>query len=193
MNTKSKQPLPENAKKVFTGKVFDVYQWEQLQYDGTIKTFEKIKRANTVLIIPITIEGSIIFSHEEQPGKEPFLGFLGGRVEAGEDPIDAAQRELLEETGYKAEEFVLIDAVQPLSKVEWIVYTYVARGCKKFSGQNLDAGERIELRPVSFDEAVALMARNDFADREGDLPRMAIHAHYDPKKKEELRNILFGT
>ena len=37
---KSSQPIPENAKKVFTGQVFDVYQWEQEMFDGSKATFE---------------------------------------------------------------------------------------------------------------------------------------------------------
>lgn len=41
---KSKQPIPENAKLVFKGKIFDTYQWEQEMYDGSRVTFEKIKR-----------------------------------------------------------------------------------------------------------------------------------------------------
>ena len=39
--------------------------------------------------------------HEEQPGRAPFVTFPGGRkASIGEDPLLAAQREFLEETGY---------------------------------------------------------------------------------------------
>lgn len=189
----SKQPLPEHANKVFDGIVFDVYQWEQPQFDGSVKTFEKLKRDDTVLVIPISEAGEFIFSQEEQPGKEAFLGFLGGRVEKGEEPIIAAQRELLEEAGYTSQEWVLIEASQPISKVEWAVYTYVARGCKKTDEQKLDSGEKIELKLVSFDEAVELMSQDNFADKEGYLPRLAIHALYNPEKRQELKNILLGS
>jgi ADP-ribose pyrophosphatase len=50
---KSNQPIPENAKKVFDGIIFDIYQWEQEQFDGTIKTFEKAKRPDTVVVFPV--------------------------------------------------------------------------------------------------------------------------------------------
>ena len=40
---KSKQPIPENAKRVFKGIIFDVYQWEQELYNGSKAVFEKLK------------------------------------------------------------------------------------------------------------------------------------------------------
>ena len=57
----SKQPLPENAKLVFKGVMFDTYQWEVDGYDGSKRIFEKLKRPDTVMIIPITEEGKISF------------------------------------------------------------------------------------------------------------------------------------
>ena len=189
---KSKQPLPDHAEKVFSGAIFDAYQWPQAQYDGTVKTFEKLKRADTVLIIPIIEDGRLIFMHEEQPGKVAFVGFVGGRVEEGEDPAESARRELLVETGYAADELVLIEAVQPVTKIEWSVYTYVAPGSRKVAEQNLDSGEKIDLKFLTLDEAVELMARDDFADREGNLPRLAIRALYDVGKREELKRVLLG-
>ena len=188
----SKQPLPEHAVKVFSGVIFDVYQWDQEQYDGSLKTFEKLKRPDTVLIIPITEDGKIILVDEEQPGKAPFIGFAGGRVEHDEDPLLAAARELHEETGYEAESLTLIDAVQPISKIEWTIYTYVARGCKKVAEQHLDSGEKVDLKLLSFDEMVSLMARDDFPDKESNLVRIALRSEYDSSIKEEFRKLLFG-
>src|SRR3989344_4305397 len=104
---KSKQPLPEHAKRVFKGAVFDVYQWEQELYDGTHKTFEKLKRPDTVVVFPVLDDGKILLTEQEQPGKEPFIGATGGKVEEGEDILEAVKRELLEESGYEAEEFIL--------------------------------------------------------------------------------------
>ena len=48
----SKQPIPANAKKVFHGVIFDVYQWEQEMFDGTKEIFEKLKRPDTVVVFP---------------------------------------------------------------------------------------------------------------------------------------------
>ncbi len=98
----SKQPLPSNAKKVFKGIVFDTYQWPIKGYDGSTKIFEKIKRQNTAMVLPITRDGKIIITYQQQPGKKPFLGLVGGRIDRNETPLQAVKRELLEETGYQA-------------------------------------------------------------------------------------------
>ena len=54
------QKFPPQAKRVFKGMIFDVYQWEQEMYDGSTHTFEKIIRPDTVLVIPVTEDGKII-------------------------------------------------------------------------------------------------------------------------------------
>ena len=100
---KSKQPIPENAKKVFDGVIFDVYQWEQKMYDGSVAVFEKIKRLDTTVIVAIDENNNFIITHQEQPGRDkPFLSNPAGRIEGGENPLEGAKRELLEETGYES-------------------------------------------------------------------------------------------
>src|SRR3989339_528828 len=87
------------------------------------------------------MEGRIILTKQEQPGKEPFIGTTGGRVDEGEDILSAAKRELLEESGYEAEEFILWDAQHPTSKIDWVVYTFIAKGLRKIDEAHLDSGE----------------------------------------------------
>jgi len=185
---KSKQPLPENAKLVFKGVMFDTYQWEVDGYDGSKRLFEKLKRPDTAMIIPVTEDGKIIVALQEQPHKPPFIGTVGGRVDEGEDILEAAKRELLEETGYEAKEWILFDAIQPVSKIEWVIYTFIAKGCKKIAEQKLDGAEKIELKFVSFEEFVDL-AVND--DKFGDEFKIKIlEAKLQPKKMEELKKLL---
>ena len=183
----SKQPLPENAKLVFKGIMFYTYQWEVDGYDGSKKFFEKLKRPDTAMIIPVTENGRIIIALQEQPHKPPFIGTIGGRVDEGEDILEAAKRELLEETGYEAKDWILFDSIQPVSKIEWAIYTFIAKSCKKVAEQDLDGAERIDLKFVSFDEFINL-AVND--DKFGDEFRIKIlEAKLDPKKMEEFKNL----
>ncbi|NTW46336.1 MAG: NUDIX hydrolase [Candidatus Moranbacteria bacterium] len=184
----SKQPIPDHAKRVFEGVLFDVYQWEQELYDGSTTTFEKLKRPDTVVVFPVLDDGSILLTRQEKPGKEPFLGGAGGRVERDEDVLAAARRELLEETGYEASEFVLVDARQPTSKIDWAVFTFVAKGLRKVSTSNPDAGERIELEPVPFERFLELLTAESFSEPE--LARRAFEARLDPKKMSAFRRLL---
>ncbi len=181
----SNQPLPENAKKVFKGVIFDVYQWELPGYDGKMRTFEKVKRQDTAMIISITEEGKIVLAKEEQPGKQSSIGLVGGRIDEGEEPLEAAKRELLEETGYEAREWLLFDAFQPVSKMEWAIYIFIAKGCRKMAQQNLDGAEKIELLLVSFDEFVEMLLKGEFRDLE--LKNRILEAKLEPAKMAEMK------
>jgi 8-oxo-dGTP pyrophosphatase MutT (NUDIX family) len=183
----SSQPIPSHAKKIFDGVIFDVYQWEQELFDGTKTTFEKLKRPDTVVVFPVLDDGRIILVEQEQPGDEVYIGATGGRVEEGEDILDAAKRELLEESGYEASEFFLWDAQYPMPKVDWVVFTFIAKGLKKVADMNLDAGEKITLKPASFDEFIAVGRSEKFAEKEI-VPKL-YEAMLVPEKKEALRKL----
>ena len=162
----SKQPIPEHAQKVFSGKLFDVYQWQQEMYDGTTETFEKLKRPDTVVVFAVLPDGKILLTKQEQPGKTAFIGATGGRVDHGEDPLTAAKRELLEESGYEAERFTLWRAEHPTSKIDWVVYTFIAKGLTKVSEPHLDEGEKITLMPTTLDELIELAVHEQLAEKE---------------------------
>lgn len=152
------QPRPSDAKEVFKGEIFSVYQWPQKLFDGTEATWEVVKRSDTVVVIPITSDGKIIILEQEQPGRPPYLSFPGGRVEEGENVAETAKRELQEETGYEPAELSLIKAYQPLTKIDWAIYSFIAKGCVKKHSQNLDAGEKITIKEITADECVALVS-----------------------------------
>ncbi len=127
----SNQPIPEHAECTYKGKIFDVFQWQQPMYDGTTKTFEKLKRPDTVVVFPVLDDGSILLTEQEQPGKTPFIGACGGRVEEGEDIFEAAKREFLEETGYEASEYVLWKSEHPHPRLIGSYISLLQKGVKK--------------------------------------------------------------
>ena len=183
----SRQHMPEDATLVFKGKMLDVFQWRQQMYDGSYQTFEKLKRPDTVVVFAVLDDGSILLTKQEQPGKSLFIGAAGGRVDEGEQIEEAAARELLEETGYRAKELILWHSEQPVSKIDWAVYTFIAKGLEKVDEQRLDAGEKITLHPVTFDEFIDTALRNEFTERE--IVKYIYEAKIDKQKLEELREL----
>lgn len=180
--------LPPQAKKVFQGKIFSVYQWEQQLYDGTRSTFEMLKRPGTIQIIP-TAEDKLFLSYEEQPTKPKTYTLLGGRMEPDEDPLVTAKRELLEETGMESNDWELLKTYEYEGKIEWPMYLYTARNCKKVSEQHLDPGEKIEVKKVTFPEFVTITSSKDFWNQlfANDILRMRL----DRKKLDEFKKKLF--
>ena len=186
---KSKQYMPDDTVKVFAGKIFDVYQWQQEMYDGTFATFEKLKASDTVIVFPILENGNILLTKQMQPGKAEFIGGCGGRLEKDEDPEVGARREMLEETGYEANELVLWKALQPISKIDRAVYLFIARDCKKVAEQSLDGGEKVVLMEVNFDEFLRVVRDPRFAEHE--IVRDVYEALLDKSKYEDLKELFY--
>lgn len=183
----SSQPIPNNAQLVFKGKLFDVYQWEQVMFDGTKKTFEKVKRPDTVLVFPIMDDGKILLIEEEQPGSTPVICPIGGRVDEGEDALDAVKRELFEESGYEANEFVLWKAINPEIKVDRAKYFFIAKSLKKVSDPSNDNGEKINFKTVSFDELMELAYNEKLDERE--IVSDFLRAMISEDEYEELKKL----
>lgn len=153
--------IPDHAKKVFEGVVFDVYHWEQEIFDGTTDVFEALKKRETVVVLAIT-EGKIIINDEEQPMLNPFISLPAGMCNKDSSlPLENAQRELAEETGYTSTNWSHWFTADPLGhpKIEWNNNYYIAKDCKKTNEPRLDPGERITTRLVTFEEFLEL--RND--------------------------------
>lgn len=151
--------VPDNAKQVFEGEIFNVYQWPQKMYDGSTATFEMLKRTDTVVIIAV-IESDLVLLTESQPHKSEYQTLPCGRVEPGEHPDVAAKRELLEETGMEFANWKLVGVSQVAPKLEQFVYTYIATGLVSQTAQNLDNGEKIEVSRINFEDYLELVRQD---------------------------------
>jgi ADP-ribose pyrophosphatase len=137
---------------VYKGEIFKIYQWRQKMFDGTYKTFERVERPSTVEVIAV-VGDRIATAMQSQPGRSRFKSLLGGRVDEGERPLEAAKRELMEEAGMAAKRWKLVKSVtQPANKVSFGAYLYAALDCKKVAKQNLDNGERIKVKFITLKE-----------------------------------------
>lgn len=150
------RPLPPDAKKVFKGKIYSVWQWRQKLFDGSYTTFERIQRADTSVVVGVLPDKRILLTEDEQPGRTAVITAAGGQVDPGETPAQAARREFREETGYEIGELVPWFSYHPSSRMIWQVNFFIGRNLKKKGEPELDGGERIKVLTYTFDEFLAL-------------------------------------
>jgi 8-oxo-dGTP pyrophosphatase MutT (NUDIX family) len=94
---------------------------------------------------------------------EVLLELPGGVVEDEEDPLEGARRELLEETGYTSSNIIPVGKIYPNPALQTnTLYSFLALDAEKVGGQNLDAGEDIEVQLVPMDELIAIAKRGGF-------------------------------
>ncbi|HRN96724.1 MAG TPA: NUDIX hydrolase [Candidatus Levybacteria bacterium] len=182
--------IPSHAKRVFKGVIFDVYHWEQEVFDGSTQTYEMLKRPNTVEVIA-TQGDKILLSHQSQPTKLDFYSLFGGRADENEEPLVTAKRELLEESGLESEDWELLKTYEPIHKIDWTIYTYIARDCKKTSEQTLDVGEKIEIVECTFDEFIDIVISEKYWGTE--LTLDVLRMKNNQRKLEQFKNLLFQS
>jgi ADP-ribose pyrophosphatase YjhB (NUDIX family) len=186
-----KRPLPantklysEHAERVFKGERFDIYQWQQKLFDGSMATFETVKRNDTVVIIPI-IDGEIVMVNEQQPHwDKPGLALVAGMANTDEDLAVAARRELEEETGLIFDSYYLVHVDGVAAAIEWFAYTFIATGYKGKKEKNLDPGEKNETVRISLESLIEKIRNKELLYHPRFIEDILVQG-----KPEELRDI----
>lgn len=118
---------------------------------GRPLNFYVLEATDWVNIIPVTAAGEIVMVRQFRHGTAEFtLEVPGGMVDPHEDPLDSARRELLEETGYTAEQIVPLGSVSPNPAfLNNRCHTFLALHATPAGPQALGEGEdiRVELVP----------------------------------------------
>jgi ADP-ribose pyrophosphatase len=117
-----------------------------------------------VNVIAVTEDERFLCFRQVKYGVEGItLGIVGGFVEEGEEPIQAARRELLEETGYEAADWVLLGSyrVDPNRGVA-MGHLYLARQARYVTPRNADDLEEQELILLTRSEIEMALARGEF-------------------------------
>jgi ADP-ribose pyrophosphatase len=188
-----KSIIPKDAELMFSWVRSQIYQWDQIVYDGSIRRFELIRFIDGAFVLPILPDGRILLTRQEQPGRSEFISLPGGSFDSpDEDPRGCALRELREETGYTTDMLVEWMTYHGTNNVQTEVHYYIARDCIYAWEIEGDGGEKISLFTVSFDEFLELSSDPGFHHHWNLLP-ILYEARLHTDKKEALKKILYGV
>ncbi|HXT76175.1 MAG TPA: NUDIX hydrolase [Candidatus Eisenbacteria bacterium] len=118
------------SKMIYEGPVFGVRRDEVIEPTGVRATREVITHPGSVVVLPVLPDGRIVLIRQYRHATRQFLWELvAGRMDAGETPREAAARELIEETGYRARRFrIFLDVFPTPGFLEERMYVLLAEG-----------------------------------------------------------------
>jgi 8-oxo-dGTP pyrophosphatase MutT (NUDIX family) len=158
-----KWPTLEYTKKL-NSIVFNYFQAKRSNPDGTKEgNFDVLECRNWVNVLAFDENEQLILVKQYRHGiDEITLEGPAGVVDKNEDPSETAKRELLEETGYKSEDWTFLGKVSANPAfLNNYCSVYLARNCKKVQDQNLDNFEEIEILYKSKDEIRDLIEKGE--------------------------------
>jgi len=171
MKGKEKLLWTENQRKILTKcRIFDLYEVEKISPDGDYGAFYLLDAPDWITVIPLItdkkgIECFLMVEQFRHGSNEITFEFPAGMIDAGELPLTAARRELLEETGYMAGEVIEIGAVSPNPAfMNNISYTFIARDLDFAGEQNLDKDEFIHFHLVPCNEVIEKMGTGKYSN-----------------------------
>ena len=122
--------------------------------------FYVLKAPEWINVVPITTDDEVVLVEQYRYGIEaPTLEIPGGMVDGGEGPHAAAERELLEETGYRADRWESLGKVSANPAImNNFTHMYLAEGCWFEGAENPDTHERINVHLLPVDEFLGRVA-----------------------------------
>ncbi len=147
-------------KRAYKCPIFKINEVERFSQDGRKGKFIEVASPDWIVVIPVFRDEDgvlrVVMEDQYRHGSDSISReFPAGLVEEGEDALDGAKRELLEETGLEAGKWTLLGDVSPNPAfMTNRQYYFLAEELKMVSSQSLDANEEIDVLSLPLKEAL---------------------------------------
>lgn len=138
-----------SRQEVFKGHFLHVVREHVRLPDDSTATREFVLHPGAVAVVPILDDGRVVMERQwRHPVGRVIVEFPAGKIDAGEDRLACAKRELQEETGYTAREWAFAGQLHPVvAYSDEFIDVWFARGLT-LGRRNLDAGEFLDVIAV---------------------------------------------
>lgn len=152
------------GKTVFQGKILKVDVDEVQLGDGSKANRECIRHSGGAAVLYVAPNGVLLVKQFRYLYGKEIWEIPAGKLEKGEDPIVAAERELEEETGYVAAELVrLLDLYPTPGYTDEVIHIYEAENCR-LNRQKLDEGEFLDVKIIDLNEVLKMIESGEICD-----------------------------
>lgn len=150
---------------IYEGPVFGLRRDEVQEPSGLRVVREVITHPGSVVVLPILPDKRILLIRQYRHATRQYMWELvAGRIDAGEKPKEAALRELIEETGYRAKKVrVFLDVFPTPGFLEERMYILLAEGLTLGKAEP-EEDERIEAKAFTRKEVQKMIASNTIRD-----------------------------
>ena len=154
-----------STRRIYEGKIINVRVDDVLLPNGNEATREIVEHNGAACVVPVTDDGKVYMVRQYRyPFERMVLEIPAGKLDAGESPVDAANRELEEEVGMRASELFYMGEFCPSVAYDTeVIHMYLAVGLTP-SVQRLDDDEFLSVETYDLDEFVRMAMDNELID-----------------------------
>jgi ADP-ribose pyrophosphatase len=133
--------------------------------NGGVSQREYVIHPGAVIVIPVLDSGHLLFERQfRYPLHQVFIELPAGKIDHGEPPLITGQRELLEETGYSAKEWVSLGLQHPcIGYSNEVIHMYLARGLSAGEHRR-DEDEALQLFELSLEDSLRMVQNGEITD-----------------------------
>ena len=133
--------------------------------NGNLSHREYVIHPGAVVVVPVLANGSIVLERQYRyPLHQEFIELPAGKIDPDEDVLRTGQRELLEETGYTADEWVKLGLLHPcIGYSNEVIHVYLAKSLSMGDHQR-DEDETLVVFELEFEECLAMIQRGEITD-----------------------------
>ena len=149
----------------YRGTLFSFTSEDVTLPNGSRTELAIVRHPGSTAVVPLFDDNTVLMERQYRHAvKEYLLEIPAGTMESGETPLNCARRELEEETGYVAEEFVEISQLLILPAYsDEKIYLYLARNLSR-SNQNLDRDEIIDVVKYPLEDTIKMIDEGKIVD-----------------------------
>ena len=150
---------------LYSGRIFSFVAEDVTLPNDSRAEMAFVRHPGSTAIVPLLDDDTVIMERQyRHPVRDYLFEIPAGTMDPGETALACARRELEEETGYVADEFIELGKVHILPAYsDELIHVYLARGLS-ISKQNLDPDEIINVVEYPVDEALRMIETGQITD-----------------------------